>query len=584
MKIIRRPIPKESMSLSGLSPLLSRVYHSRGVSSDRDLSYRLQDIERPDSLCGLEQAHSLLYDALVQRQRILIVGDFDCDGATSTSLAVLVLRALGAEQCSYIVPNRFEFGYGLTPEIVEFAASQKPDLIVTVDNGIASHEGVEKAKTLGIKVLITDHHLPGDTLPAADAIVNPNQYDCDFPSKNAAGVGVIFYVLSSFRTFLKQRNWFTERNIPELNMASYLDLVALGTVADLVPLDHNNRVLVAQGIKRISAGKCRPGIKALMSLAGKDISSVKASDMGFIVGPRLNAAGRLDDMSMGIECLLAETDVQAMAIAQRLDQLNIERKRIEGEMKADAQLQVEELLARTRDELNSETLSWGLSLYEPHWHQGVIGILASRIKELFNRPVIAFAPANDDPTEENKELKGSARSVPGLHMRDALDLVSKRTPSLIKKFGGHAMAAGLSIEEQDYQAFSEAFDLVVRELLTAEDLEAVMLTDGPLSEQEASIQGIKELEAAGPWGQRFPEPCFDNVFELVQSRVLKDKHLKLVLRMIDGGELFDAISFNCSWVGKVLPSKARIVYRPGINQFRGRESVQFIVDYMEAVD
>jgi single-stranded-DNA-specific exonuclease len=581
MKIIRRPVPQDG-DLIGQSDLLSRIYKARGALTPKDLSYSLGDIERPSSLKGLDAAHELLYNALKQRQHIMIVGDFDCDGATSTSLAVLVLRGMGASKVSYIVPNRFEFGYGLTPEIVDYAAQQEPDLIITVDNGIASHEGVERAKSQGIKVLVTDHHLPGDSLPDAQAIVNPNQPGCDFPSKNAAGVGVIFYVLSSFRTYLQQKHWFEQHNILDMNMASYLDLVALGTVADLVALDHNNRVFVSQGLKRIRAGKCRPGIKALLSLAGKELTDVKASDMGFIVGPRLNAAGRLDDMSMGIECLLAETDTEAISIAQRLDQLNIERKRIETEMKADAEAQVNDLMEQAGEELSTGELSWGLSLYEPHWHQGVIGILASRVKELFHRPVIAFAPASDDPMIENRELKGSARSIPGLHMRDALDLVSKRHPKLINKFGGHAMAAGLSIAESDYKSFSVAFDAVVHELINEDDLESVILTDGSLSERESCIQQIREIEAAGPWGQRFPEPCFDNIFEIVQSRVLKEKHLKLVLRMVDGVELFDAISFNCSWVNKTLPTSARIVFRPGINEFRGRVSVQYIVDHIEA--
>ncbi|KZY36663.1 single-stranded-DNA-specific exonuclease RecJ [Oleiphilus sp. HI0068] len=583
MKIVRRTLSEGAPVMDGFSPLLSRIYQARGVHSAKELSYQLADLESSSSLKGLNEALEVLYNALVAQQHILILGDFDCDGATSTALAVLVLREMGAKECSYIVPNRFEFGYGLTPEIVDYAAKLKPDLIVTVDNGIASEAGVERAKSLGIKVLVTDHHLPGDTLPKADAIVNPNQLGCEFPSKNAAGVGVIFYVLSSLRTLLKKRQWFEQRQLKEPNMASYLDLVALGTVADLVALDHNNRVLVSQGLKRIRAGYCRPGIKALLSLAGKELSGVKSSDMGFIVGPRLNAAGRLDDMSQGIECLLADSEVRAMSIAQRLDQLNVERKRIEAEMKQDAEAQVQSILDKSTESLALENLSWGLSLYEPHWHQGVIGILASRIKELFHRPVIAFAPASDDPLIQNRELKGSARSIPGLHMRDALDLVSKRHPELIKKFGGHAMAAGLSIDEASYPHFNEAFDQVVRELLREEDMESVILTDGPLNEYESTVQQIRELEAAGPWGQRFPEPCFENTFELVQSRVLKEKHLKLVLKMEGGHELFDAIQFNSPWVSQHLPEMARVVFKPGINEFRGRVSVQYIIEYLEPV-
>lgn len=581
MKIIRRAVPSENKILEGQSELLSRIYQARGITSEVQLSARLADLEPASNLKGLNEALTLLYDALLLDQHIMVVGDFDCDGATSTCLAVLALKSMGAKQCSYLVPNRFEFGYGLTPEIVNYAAAQKPDLIITVDNGVASVEGVQRAHELGIKVLVTDHHLPGDELPAADALVNPNQVGCGFSSKHTAGVGVIFYVLSSFKTFLKERQWFAQNQLAEPNMASYLDLVALGTVADLVALDHNNRILVTQGLKRIRAGVCRPGIKALLSMAGKQCAQVRTSDMGFIVGPRLNAAGRLDDMSLGIECLLAESDEQAHNLAKKLDSLNVERKRIEGEMKLDAEQQVSDMLNAGVSELDHNKLAWGLCLYEAHWHQGVIGILASRVKELFYRPVIAFAPSSDDPHEKNKQLKGSARSIPGLHMRDALDLVSKREKGLIKKFGGHAMAAGLSIEEQDFEKFSVAFDQVVRELVSSDELESVLHTDGSLNEESATLAEIEALELAGPWGQKFPEPAFDNIFEVVQVKVLKEKHLKLVVRNNQGTSLYDAIQFNSEWVKKELPTMVRAVFRPGINEFRGRKNVQFILDYIE---
>jgi single-stranded-DNA-specific exonuclease len=581
MKIIRRVVPGENNVLAGQSALLSRIYQARGITSEGQLSARLADLAPASDLKGLDEALRLLYDALSLDQHIMVVGDFDCDGATSTCLAVLALRSMGAKSVSYLVPNRFEFGYGLTPEIVDYAADQKPDLIITVDNGVASVEGVLRAHELGIKVLVTDHHLPGDELPAADALVNPNQANCPFPSKHAAGVGVIFYVLSSFKTYLKNRQWFVEKQLSEPNMASFLDLVALGTVADLVALDHNNRILVTQGLKRIRAGACRPGIKALLSLAGKECEQVRTSDMGFIVGPRLNAAGRLDDMSLGIECLLAESNEQAHYLANKLDSLNVERKRIESEMKLDAEQQVSDMLKAGVSELEQNKLAWGLCLYEAHWHQGVIGILASRVKELFHRPVIAFAPSSDDPNEQNKELKGSARSIQGLHMRDALDLVSKRHKGLIKKFGGHAMAAGLSIDEQDFEKFAVAFDHVVRELLTEEQLESVLYTDGSLVDESATLMEIEALELAGPWGQKFPEPTFDNILEVVQVKILKQKHLKLVVRNDGGNSLFDAIQFNSEWVSKSLPPTIRAVFRPGINEFRGRKSVQYIVDYIE---
>lgn len=575
--ILRRPVPSNACDIDTIPTFLSRIYNARGVFKAEDLQLTLAKLTDSSKLKGLGDAVKLLVSALQNKQRIIVVGDFDCDGATSTALAVHALRAMGAADCQYLVPNRFEFGYGLTPGIVELAATLKPDLIVTVDNGIASNDGVQRAKSLGIKVLVTDHHLPGDQLPDADAIVNPNQLACEFPSKNAAGVGVIFYVLSGLRAALRDNSWFETNAIKEPNLGDYLDLVALGTVADLVPLDKNNRILVEQGLKRIRAGRCRPGIKAILACASKKPENIRASDMGFVVGPRLNAAGRLDDMSLGIECLLAEDEYSANHLAQRLDQLNQERKSIEAEMKLDADSQLKKM------RFDAGQMDWGLCLYEPHWHQGVIGILASRVKEKFHRPVIVFAPAADDPNQENPELKGSARSITGFHMRDALDVIAKRHPALLSKFGGHAMAAGMSLNKKDLPAFSQAFDTVVREQLSEHDLEATLLSDGELLESDLTIDVVTLLELAGPWGQQFPEPRFDDIFDLIQTRILKDKHLKLVLAKQGSTQVFDAIQFNSEWVNKVLPEQIRVAYRPNINEFRGRKSVQLMIDHIEFV-
>ena len=580
-KVQRRLIPTDSV-LEGLPEFLSRIYLARGVTSLSELDLSLKRLHNNESIKGLDEAVKLLVEALLSHQKILIVGDFDCDGATSTALAILFLKELNAN-CHFLVPNRFEYGYGLTPEIVDLAANEKPDLIVTVDNGISSIEGVERARKLGIKVLITDHHLPGDVLPRAHAIVNPNQPGCTFLSKNAAGVGVIFYVLSGLRSRLRELDYFQSKGLPEINMANFLDLLALGTVADLVPLDINNRILVEQGLRRIRAGKCRPGIKALLELAGKSLDQVNASDMGFIVGPRLNAAGRLDDMSLGINCLLSHSKEEAELLAKKLDHLNQERKTIEHEMKADAEVQLSSFFESFDINSNTDDQVWGLCLYQAHWHQGVIGILASRIKEKLNRPTIIFAPADDDPEVLNPILKGSARSIPGLHMRDALDLLAKRHPELLDKFGGHAMAAGMSIEFNNLDAFTEAFNSIVKELLSESDLEALLLTDGELDPKERTIEHIEMLERSGPWGQSFPEPCFDGVFNVLQHRILKDKHLKLVLSDELGGQFIDAIEFNSDWCRRPLPNKVKIVYRPNINNFRGKKSVQFFIDYLDAV-
>mgnify|MGYP000214465236 CR=1 FL=1 len=580
-KIVRRIVDTSSLADSSESwdhipPFLQRAYSARGIKNLSDLDYTLAKLATASQLKGVGAASKILAEAIENQKKILIVGDFDCDGATSTSVAVLALRMMGAASVDYLVPNRFEYGYGLTPEIVEVAKQFNPDILVTVDNGIASCDGVAAANALGISVVVTDHHLPGNTLPDADAIVNPNQPGCEFISKAAAGVGVIFYVMSDLRRQLRESGWFVRSGIAEPNLASLLDLVALGTIADVVPLDGNNRILVEQGIRRIRAGKARPGILALIDVAGKDYRNLAASDLGFVVGPRLNAAGRLDDMSVGIECLLCDDPLQARQAALRLDELNQERKGIEAEMKAHASVLVDELI--NNSEIDS--LPWGMCLYDETWHQGVIGILASRMKERFNRPVIAFAPANDDCNE----LKGSARSISGLHIRDALDRVATRHPALLSKFGGHAMAAGMTIKSEDYEAFSKAFDEVVREELDESKLEAVIVSDGELAANELTLNTAELLRQAGPWGQNFLEPVYDGVFEVVQVRVLGNKHLKLVLQLEGADQLVDAIEFNSEMVGRESGLKrVRVAYRPDVNEFRGRKSLQLMVQYLEFV-
>lgn len=572
MRIDRRPISEAELQLpTNMSVTLQRIFASRGVTTTEQIDYRLPHLLRPDALFDLKKAASILADAIMTNEKILIVGDFDADGATSTSLAILALEAMGAIEPDYLVPNRFEFGYGLTPEIVEVAKQKSPSILVTVDNGIASIDGVLAAKAYGMKVVVTDHHLPGDALPNADAIVNPNHPNCEFGSKNLAGVGVIFYVMSALRAELKRRNWFFDQHIPEPKMADYLDLVALGTVADVVPLDANNRILVKQGIKRIQAGLARPGILALLEVGRREHTQLKASDLGFVVGPRLNAAGRLDDMSVGIECLLANHSHQAQSYAQKLDQLNRERKSIESDMKEQAELVLEGLLDDDQDMPN------GMCFYDADWHQGVIGILASRMKDKCYRPVIAFARVAEG------ELKGSARSIPGVHIRDALDLLAKRYPQLLSKFGGHAMAAGMTIQEAHYEAFQLAFDVIISEWVAGDQLEAVLLTDGELMPEDFSLSFAEQVRQSGPWGQSFPEPCFDGVFDVLQQRLVGEKHLKLMVREPKSGLLLDAISFFVDlekWPNQAL-EKIRLVYKLDINEFRGQRNLQLIVDYLE---
>ena len=574
-KITRRHVEHDKLNFSDQIPaLLQKVYGARGVYSDQQLDRRLGQLPPPGQLKGIEAAVTLLANALNQQQRVLIVGDFDADGATSTALGILALRAFGLQQVDYLVPNRFEYGYGLTPEIVELAKAKQPDLIITVDNGISSVAGVAAAKAAGINVLITDHHLPGQQLPDADAIVNPSQPGCDFPTKNLAGVGVLFYLLSALRAELRANNWFTANGVTEPNLATWLDLVALGTVADVVPLDQANRVLVYQGLQRIRAGRTRPGIQSLLDLSGRDRQRLVASDLGFTIGPRLNAAGRLDDMSIGIQCLLEDDSNLAREYAMQLDELNRDRRVIEAEMQREALGILDQL------HLEEQDLPWGLCLFDENWHQGVVGLLASRIKDRVHRPVIAFAEA-DSGEDGNREYKGSARSIPGLHIRDALDAVASRHPELISKFGGHAMAAGLSLKATNYKPFVEAFDTEVKRQLSPADLEAETLTDGELSSQELTLAMAHQLREGGPWGQHFPEPLFEGEFYLVQQRIVGEKHLKMTLAVNpEKQQLIDAIAFNVDteqWPNHQL-EKASMIYRLDVNVWRGRESVQLMVD------
>lgn len=556
-------------------PLLQRVYAARGISRDGDVERGMAGLLSPTLLKGIDSAVDLLVDALVNDERILVVGDFDADGATSCSLAVLALRALGARQVDYLVPNRFRYGYGLTPEIVAVAKSRSPDLLVTVDNGISSMDGVAEARRLGLKVLVTDHHLPGEALPDAHAIVNPNQPGCEFPSKHLAGVGVIFYVMSALRTRLRRQDWFATQGISEPNMADFLDIVAVGTVADVVPLDRNNRVLVHHGLQRIRAGRCRLGIKALVEVANRRLDRLVAADLGFAVGPRLNAAGRLDDMSQGIECLLADNEKTARILAEELDQLNVDRRVIENSMQQEAQAALRQL------SLDAARMPYGLCLYKKDWHQGVIGILASRVKERYNRPVIVFA--SGDAT--NDELKGSARSVAGVHIRDVLDAVASRHPGLISKFGGHAMAAGLSLPKDNYSTFRDAFDEEVRKHLTEADLAGVVHSDGELSGNDIDLPVASLLREAGPWGQGFPEPIFDGQFELLDQRLVAEKHLKMTLGLQGSNRVIDAIAFNVDltcWPNKRAKS-VKLAYRLDVNDYRGVKTPQLLVEYLQPV-
>ena len=562
----RSGVISSELSAAPLPPALKQVYANRGVDRLDDITLPLSQLAPPSALKGAQAAAEMLADAIEFHASVVIVGDFDADGATSCALAVSLLKQMGLEEVTYLVPNRFEFGYGLTPEIVGVAAQYQPDVLVTVDNGIASIDGVMAAQMLGMSVIITDHHLPGDTLPEADIIVNPNQPGCPFPSKALAGVGVMFYVLTALRAELRGRGWFESMGIDIPNLADALDLVALGTVADVVPLDKNNRTLVAAGLARMRSGRARPGIEALFEVAGRDISQVSSTDLGFVAGPRLNAAGRLDDMSVGIECLLAESSASARILAKQLNDFNKERKEIERTMQTDAMTLLE------KGDLSVGNEDFALSLFREDWHQGVVGILASRIRERFHRPTIVFAQSGDG------ELKGSGRSIPGVHLRDALDRVATSTPGLITKFGGHAMAAGLSLSEDDLPRFRETFNRVVAQALKGSLPDHVTVTDGQLPQSDLTLVLAEALESGGPWGQGFEAPSFEGVFTISDMRVVGEKHLKF--RLVTEAGLIDAIAFNAdveTWT-RDTPKVLRCVYRPCVNEYRGDRRLQLQIE------
>lgn len=569
MLIKRRIVPSISSELKDFHPVLQRIYAARGITQKSELDKALKDLIPFTDLLNIEKAATRLANALQKKERILIIGDFDADGATSSALAVSALTAMGAEHVNFLVPNRFQFGYGLTPGIVDVAKKWQPNLIITVDNGIASFDGVDAANKAGIDVVVTDHHLPAEDTPKAYAIVNPNQKGDKFPSKSIAGVGVIFYVMLALRQQLRTLNWFASQQIPEPNMAQFLDLVALGTVADVVGLDQNNRILVEQGLKRIRSGACRPGVRALINIAKRDIHYLRESDLGFAVAPRLNAAGRLDDMSLGIDCLLAETDAAAETFARELDELNLERRQIESEMQVQALKALEKLTKLgTEDSLPSV-----LCLMDKTWHQGVIGILAGRLKERYHRPVVTFAKVSDT------ELKGSARSIPNLNIRDVLARVDAENPGLIQKFGGHAMAAGLSLLPEQFEPFKAALIAAMDTALQGIALEGVILSDGHLQPELFHLNFVKTLEAGGPWGQQFPAPMFDDIFEVLDQRLVGKHHLKLTLRHKEGGEPVDAIAFNIDLDAWPNP-RARYIelaYQLDMNVYKNRERLQLMV-------
>ncbi|KTD53138.1 Single-stranded-DNA-specific exonuclease RecJ [Legionella santicrucis] len=578
MLIKPRVQPKHSLSIPNVPEVLKRIFASRGITEVSQLDKQLQALLPFDTLKGIDAACLRLEKALHEQQRIIIIGDFDADGATSTALAITALRAMGAQFIDYLVPNRFEFGYGLTPQIVDVASKWKPALIITVDNGIASFDGVERANQLGIDVLITDHHLSAETIPNACAIVNPNQPGCQFPSKSIAGVGVIFYVMLALRRHLVNTNWFHKMNIAEPNMASFLDLVALGTVADVVGLDQNNRIMVNQGMARIRQDLGRVGIKALIEVSGREYARLRESDLGFAIAPRLNAAGRLDDMALGIECLISTDEQQARNYCQQLDELNEERKQIEVEMKEQALLVLEKLALDA--DYNSTHLPIALCLFDKTWHQGVIGILAGRMKERYHRPVIAFAAVSDD------ELKGSARSISDLNIRDVLAAIDKDHPDLIKKFGGHAMAAGLSIHPNSLGAFREAFVLEVGRHIDLSQCEGEILTDGPLQPNELTLEIAQLIQQAGPWGQQFAEPIFDNIFEVLEQRLVGKNHLKMTLIETQSKQQVDAIAFNIdlkSWPNHRV-KYIHAAYKLDINFFQGRTRLQLLIQVMNSVN
>ncbi|EGQ7865810.1 single-stranded-DNA-specific exonuclease RecJ [Vibrio parahaemolyticus] len=577
IEIQRRPEPDLSLLPDSIPPILKRIYINRGITDIAQLETSARGLHSYQKLGGIEQAVDLLFQAIQEQKRIIVVGDFDADGATSSALSVLALRMLGSNNVDYLVPNRFEDGYGLSPEVVDQALELGAEMIMTVDNGVSSIEGVRYAKENGITVLVTDHHLPGQVLPEVDAMVNPNLDSCAFPSKALAGVGVAFYLMMALCVHMRKHNWFAQQGMQEPKLMELIDLVALGTVADVVPLDENNRILVHQGLQRIRAGKARPGIQALIEVAKRDARRLVASDFGFALGPRINAAGRLDDMSFGVELLMCNNIHAARRMASELDGLNQTRKEIEEGMKQEAMAFCERLQFGENSEL-----PYGLSLFQRDWHQGVIGILASRIKEKFHRPVIAFADGGEGT------IKGSCRSIPGLHMRDALDFIDTQNPGLIIKFGGHAMAAGLTIKEQDFERFSRLFDEVVKKELDEAALKGVILTDGELKPEEFSMHIAEQLRAGGPFGQAFPEPIFDGEFKVLHQKLVGEKHLKLMLEPLYKGHLtnvmIDGIAFNVDlrrWPDASVKT-VRLAYKLDVNEFRGNQSLQLMIDHIEA--
>nr|WP_269822616.1 single-stranded-DNA-specific exonuclease RecJ [Aggregatibacter actinomycetemcomitans] len=551
---------------------MDRLYRSRHIKNACQLDRTLASIHNPNLMSGLDAAVELLRETYEKQQKIVIVGDFDADGATSTALSVLALRQLGFANVAYLVPNRFEQGYGLSVAVAQEALALDVELLITVDNGVSSHEGVAFLKDQGVNVIVTDHHLPPESLPSADAIINPNLAHCGFPSKNLAGVGVAFYLMLALRAKFRELGMFDAKNQP--NFTELLDLVALGTVSDVVPLDQNNRILVYQGLARIKAQRCRCGIRALAEVAKRDLAGFSASDLGFSIAPRLNAAGRLDNMSIGVELLLAEDMENARILALELDGLNQARKEIEQGMKLEALKICQNLTALENQ------LPHSIVLYQADWHQGVLGIVASRIKDQFHRPVIAFAQDHDGI------LKGSARSIPGLHIRDALERVYSQHPDLILKFGGHAMAAGLSISENYFADFQLIFNETVSELLAQEQLQGSIWTDGELSVNELNLNTAERLKSAGPWGQAFPEPSFDGEFKILQQRLVGEKHLKMVVEPKLGGPLMDAIAFNVDtcYYPDLSIKTAKLVYKLDINEFRGNRDIQLLIDYIEPLE
>lgn len=569
--IVRRKIPESTILDDSLHPLLQKLYLARGIKTQEELEKGLAKLAPFHLLKNIDDAANLLFTAMQTQKKIVVIGDFDADGATSTALVLLAMRKMGYHNIDYLIPDRFKQGYGLSVDVVKMAIEKKADLIITVDNGISSFDGVDYANANAIQTLITDHHLPAETLPQATCIINPNLPQCTFPSKSLAGVGVAFYMMLALRALLREKKWFSENNVPEYNLAELLDLVALGTVADLVSLDFNNRILVHQGLNRIRANQCRVGIQMLIQTAKKDGKKLACSDLGYLIAPRLNAAGRLDDMSIGVELLLCDDETKARDLAKQLDELNTERRKIERSMKNDAEI----LCDNIKHDLG-DTLPNVITLYHPTWHQGVIGILASRLKEQFFRPTIIFADA------ENGFIKGSGRSIPSLHLRDTLALLDTRYPHLIHAFGGHAMAAGLTIKNDDFECFKAYFDALIDELLDPHHLNNEIITDGEIENALLSINTAEMLQQNGLWGQGFPEPLFDGTFTLLQQQLIAEKHLKMALTPINGGPVIDAIMFNVDrkcWPNPLI-NKAHLVYRLNINEYNGNRKLQLIVDHI----